>query len=92
MIVLFVMYGVDGILDVIVFVEMFDFVIDVIKYDESFVVVIVGFVVVELCLVDECFCIFSDDVFFVVLNDLGVDGFFLENLMFFECKKNVVQI
>lgn len=87
MIVLFVIYGVDGILDVIVVVEMFNFVIGVIKYDDIFVDVIVVFVVIELCLVDGCVCIISDEVIFVVLNDIDVDGFFLVNVLFFECEK-----
>lgn len=90
MIALLAMYGVDGILDVIAFAETFDFVIDVIKYDESFAVVIVGLVVAEPCLVDECLFTFSDEVFPVASNDLGVDGFSSENLLFSECKKNVV--
>lgn len=84
------MYGVDGIIDDIAFAETFDFVIDVIKYDESFAVVIVGLVVAEPCLVDECLFTFSDEVFPVASNDLGVDGFSPENLLFSECKQNVV--
>lgn len=89
MIAFLVIYGVDGILDVIAFAKTFDFVIGVIKYDDTLAVVIVGLVVAEPCLVDECVCTNSDVVILVASNDMGIDGFSSVNLLFSECKKNI---
>lgn len=72
MIALLVIYGVDGILDVIAFAETFDFVISVIKDDDTFAIVIVVFVVAEPCLVDGCVCTIRDEVIPVASNDMGV--------------------
>lgn len=48
--------------------------------------------ILDVIAFDECLCTFSDKVFPVASNDLGVDGFSSENLLFSECKRNVVKI
>lgn len=86
MIALLVIYGVDGILDVFAFAETFNFVIGVIKYDDTFADVIVVFVVTEPCLADGCVCTISDEVIPVASNDMDVDGSFSVNVLLSECE------
>lgn len=92
MIALLVIYGVDGILDVISIAETFNFVIGVIKYDDTFADVIVVLVVTEPCLVDGCVCTISDEVIPVASNDMDVDGSFSVNVLLSECEKIYIYI